>query len=86
MIAVTGANGKLGSRVIQHLLKRMAASEIVACVRKPEDANDLVAEGVLCKSGFSFFISLYAETAYSFKVGRPNVAAPAVFGQATQTR
>ena len=51
MIVVTGATGKLGSRVVQHLLNRTAASDIVACVREPEQANDLVANGVTVRKG-----------------------------------
>jgi uncharacterized protein YbjT (DUF2867 family) len=51
MIVVTGATGKLGSRVIQHLLKRLPASDIVASVRKPEEADDLVAKGVAVRKG-----------------------------------
>jgi NAD(P)H dehydrogenase (quinone) len=51
MIVVTGATGKLGSRVVHHLLSRTAASNIVACVRKPDQANDFVAKGVAVRKG-----------------------------------
>jgi NAD(P)H dehydrogenase (quinone) len=46
MIAVTGATGKLGRHVITGLLEQVLASEIVAAVRTPEKAADLVAWGV----------------------------------------
>ncbi|MCO7190836.1 MULTISPECIES: SDR family oxidoreductase [unclassified Pseudoalteromonas] len=46
MIAVTGANGQLGRLVIDALLKRVAASQIVALVRTPEQADELVQLGV----------------------------------------
>jgi uncharacterized protein YbjT (DUF2867 family) len=51
MIVVTGATGKLGSRVVQHLLNRTAASNIVACVREPGQATDLVDKGVAVRKG-----------------------------------
>jgi NAD(P)H dehydrogenase (quinone) len=46
MIVVTGATGKLGSLVVQALLERVPASEIVAGVRSVEKAADLKALGV----------------------------------------
>lgn len=46
MIAVTGANGQLGRLVIDALLKRVAASQIVALVRTPEQADELEQLGV----------------------------------------
>ena len=46
MIVVTGATGKLGRLVVQELLKKVAASEIVAAVRSPEKATELKALGV----------------------------------------
>lgn len=46
MIAVTGASGQLGHLVIQSLLAKVPASEIVATVRRPERAADLAALGV----------------------------------------
>ncbi|MGI4790427.1 MAG: SDR family oxidoreductase [Janthinobacterium lividum] len=46
MIAVTGATGKLGRHVIEGLLKKVPAAEIVAAVRNPEKAADLAALGV----------------------------------------
>ncbi len=46
MIVVTGATGKLGRLVIQGLLGKVPASEIVAAVRTPEKAADLAALGV----------------------------------------
>ncbi|AJJ19201.1 MULTISPECIES: SDR family oxidoreductase [Yersinia] len=46
MIAVTGATGQLGRLVINALLKKVPASEIIAAVRNPEKAHDLAALGV----------------------------------------
>ncbi|PUX47453.1 NmrA family NAD(P)-binding protein, partial [Cronobacter sakazakii] len=38
MIAITGATGQLGQRVIDTLLNTVAAQEIVAIVRNPAKA------------------------------------------------
>lgn len=46
MIAVTGATGQLGRLVIDALLKKVPAAEIIAAVRSPEKAADLAALGV----------------------------------------
>lgn len=46
MIVITGANGQLGRLVIQSLLKKLPAAEIVAAVRSPEKAQDIAALGV----------------------------------------
>ncbi len=46
MIVVTGATGKLGHHVIQGLLQKVPATQIVAAVRNPEKASDLAALGV----------------------------------------
>ena len=46
MIVVTGATGQLGRLVIIDLLERVPASEVVAAVRRPENATDLSAIGV----------------------------------------
>ncbi|WP_145591632.1 SDR family oxidoreductase [Yersinia rochesterensis] len=46
MIAVTGATGQLGRLVINALLKKVPASEIIAAVRSPEKASDLATLGV----------------------------------------
>ncbi len=46
MIAVTGATGQLGRLVIQSLLQKVPAGEIVAAVRQPARAADLAALGV----------------------------------------
>lgn len=51
MIAVTGANGKLGNLVIQELLKRTDAKNIVAIVRNPEKAENLQALGIKVRKG-----------------------------------
>ncbi|MGR2738031.1 SDR family oxidoreductase [Billgrantia sp. Q4P2] len=46
MIGITGATGQLGRLVIQHLLTLTDASNIIALVRSPDNAEDLRAEGV----------------------------------------
>lgn len=46
MIVITGATGQLGRLVIQALLQKVPAREIVAAVRSPEKAADLAALGV----------------------------------------
>jgi len=46
MIAVTGASGKLGNWVVQELLKRTEAKNIVALVRDPQKTQNLQALGV----------------------------------------
>ncbi len=46
MIVVTGASGQLGRLVIEALLKKVPAAEIVAVVRNPEKVADLAARGV----------------------------------------
>ncbi len=46
MIAITGANGQLGQLVIQQLLNRTTADQIIALVRNPEQADNLRAQGV----------------------------------------
>ncbi|KGT92296.1 quinone oxidoreductase [Erwinia typographi] len=46
MIAVTGATGQLGRLVIEALLKKVPAADIIAAVRSPEKAKDIAALGV----------------------------------------
>lgn len=46
MIVVTGASGQLGRLVIEALLKKLPANEVVAAVRHPEKVADLAARGV----------------------------------------
>lgn len=46
MIAITGATGQLGQRVIDTLLNTVAAQEIVAIVRNPAKATALSTRGV----------------------------------------
>jgi len=46
MIAITGANGNLGRLVIKSLLERLPADQIIAAVRSPEKADELVALGL----------------------------------------
>jgi len=46
MIVITGASGQLGRLVIEELLKKRPAAEIVAAVRHPAKVADLAARGV----------------------------------------
>ncbi|MGE8102556.1 SDR family oxidoreductase [Allorhizobium sp. NPDC080224] len=48
---VTGASGQLGQRVVHHLLETsgVAAGDIIAASRKPEQLVDLAAKGVLVR-------------------------------------
>ena len=46
MIAITGATGQLGQLVIQHLLNKTTADQIIALVRSPEKADDLKKLGI----------------------------------------
>ena len=46
MIVITGATGQLGRLVIQSLLAKLPATQIVAAVRNPARAVDLAAQGV----------------------------------------
>lgn len=46
MIVVTGASGQLGRLVIEELLKKLPAQQIVAAVRNPDKLSDLAARGV----------------------------------------
>lgn len=46
MVVVTGASGQLGRLVIEALLKKLPAGDIVAAVRNPERVGDLAERGV----------------------------------------
>ncbi|MET0344274.1 MAG: SDR family oxidoreductase [Polyangiales bacterium] len=50
MIVVTGATGNLGRLVVERLLARVPASQVVAAVRQPERAADLAARGVTVRA------------------------------------
>ncbi len=50
-IVITGATGGLGSLVVQHLLKKVPASEIVVSVRQPEKASALAEQGIEVRQG-----------------------------------
>lgn len=51
MIAITGVTGKLGRVVVEDLLTRVPATELVAVARTPEKAADLAARGVDVRAG-----------------------------------
>ncbi|WP_292936105.1 SDR family oxidoreductase [Noviherbaspirillum sp.] len=46
MIVITAASGQLGRLVIDSLLQKLPANEIVAAVRNPDRAKDLAARGI----------------------------------------
>src|SRR5262245_14763100 len=46
MIIVTGATGHLGRLVLDQLLQKVPASQVVAAARNPDKAADLAARGV----------------------------------------
>ncbi|MBP2241827.1 NAD(P)H dehydrogenase (quinone) [Cytobacillus eiseniae] len=50
-ILVTGATGKLGSKVVESLLKSVPANNLVVSVRNPEKAKDLRKRGVEVRQG-----------------------------------
>lgn len=50
MIAVTGASGQLGRLVMEGLLARVPAENIVAVVRNPAKVADLAARGVVVRT------------------------------------
>ncbi|UFT97944.1 SDR family oxidoreductase [Radiobacillus kanasensis] len=50
-LLVTGATGKLGSKIVEKLLETVPATDLVVSVRKPEKAGDLKARGVEVRHG-----------------------------------
>ncbi|WP_248923961.1 SDR family oxidoreductase [Paenibacillus hamazuiensis] len=50
-LLVTGATGKLGSKVVEALLKTVPASQLAVSVRNPEKAESLRARGVDVRQG-----------------------------------
>ena len=52
MILVTGANGQLGRRIVEHLLTRKSPdTPLAVSVRDPAKAADLAARGVAVRTG-----------------------------------
>ncbi|MFC0266707.1 NAD(P)H-binding protein [Kushneria aurantia] len=51
MIIVTGASGKLGSRIVHRLLARTSPDRIGVSVRDPDQLSDLAARGVRVRYG-----------------------------------
>lgn len=49
MLVVTGATGALGRAIVEQLLTRVPATNIIASVRDPSKASDLAARGVLVR-------------------------------------
>ncbi|MNZ92092.1 Quinone oxidoreductase 2 [compost metagenome] len=50
-LIVTGATGQLGGLVVQHLLKKVSAAQIVAVARNPEKASALKELGIEVRRG-----------------------------------
>lgn len=50
-ILVTGATGKLGTKVVETLLKSVPANQLAVSVRNPEKAEGLIARGVEVRQG-----------------------------------
>ncbi|WP_180902401.1 SDR family oxidoreductase [Martelella soudanensis] len=53
-ILVTGATGNIGRMTLQHLLKRVLASDLVGLARDPAKAADLAAKGIEIRQGDYF--------------------------------
>jgi uncharacterized protein YbjT (DUF2867 family) len=51
MIAITGANGRLGRAIVEQLLTRVPAETIAVSVRDPQDAGALAERGVDVRHG-----------------------------------
>ncbi|GAA1922967.1 NAD(P)H-binding protein [Nocardioides lentus] len=51
MIVVTGATGRLGSQIVEHLLERIPAAELGVSVRDPARAGALAERGVRVRAG-----------------------------------
>ncbi len=51
MIIVTGATGQLGRAIVEHLVRRVPASQVGVSVRDPAKAGDLAALGVKVRRG-----------------------------------
>jgi NAD(P)H dehydrogenase (quinone) len=50
-LLVTGATGKLGSKIVESLLKSVPASQLAVSVRNPEKAEGLSSQGVEVRHG-----------------------------------
>ncbi|HEY8576983.1 MAG TPA: SDR family oxidoreductase [Devosia sp.] len=53
-ILVTGATGNIGRKTLQHLMKRMPATDLVGLARDPAKAADLAAAGIDIRQGDYF--------------------------------
>jgi NAD(P)H dehydrogenase (quinone) len=51
MIVITGATGRLGSRIVERLLERVPADQVGVSVRDPDRAAALAARGVRVRRG-----------------------------------
>ncbi|MFJ7213366.1 NAD(P)H-binding protein [Amycolatopsis sp. NPDC098790] len=51
MIVITGGTGKLGSRIVEELLRRVPAEEVGVSVREPGRADGLAGRGVRVRRG-----------------------------------
>lgn len=51
MIVITGGTGKLGSQIVEQLLRRVPAEQVGVSVREPERASSLAGRGVRVRRG-----------------------------------
>lgn len=50
-LLVTGATGKLGTKIVEHLLTKIAAEDLIVSVRDPKKASDLASRGIEVRHG-----------------------------------
>lgn len=50
-LLVTGATGKLGTKIVEHLLTKIVAEDLIVSVRDPKKASDLASRGVEVRHG-----------------------------------
>ena len=74
MIVVTGANGKLGRKVVEELLKHVPAGDIGVSVRDVNTAQDLKERGVRVRQEISMIPKVFftpLRTRLKFLLSRP---------------
>ncbi|MCT4791245.1 MULTISPECIES: SDR family oxidoreductase [Exiguobacterium] len=50
-LLVTGATGKLGTKIVEYLLTKIVAEDLIVSVRDPKKASDLASRGVEVRHG-----------------------------------
>lgn len=51
VIGITGASGQLGRQVLEYVVERVGAGQVVAITRSPDELADVVAQGVDVRAG-----------------------------------